>query len=549
MIPIDIPLMEFAVLDSLIEKKQFSLDKFIFNNPQSSYKTLYVNESKNTFTYKSAKHPKIIGNLPYTSKQISSLLDACSKIVSKTERLNKCASAIKGKLVSDGYITTQVLIDEKNNSESLEIIEGKIYEIIVEGENNKLNKKVVENLKSLRFSHLNINSVENKLRLIKSFDQIKTIRGKIIKLGGNITKSILKVTVLPKQEKWKGVFSISNDGTSGSGQLRSNLNINKKNFLLDHDSLDIGNVLNFAGSSFGYSSYFISYLYPLSDNIDLIKSISTSKTKLIELPKPMNEFETINENYIFSLKINLKDSFTEKSSLYLTANKNSSTNYLQNNELPIYLDEIIRKPSSTYLTLSWDRINQGKVFSSYSKLYFSQALKASIPNNQLKELESNGVYPDKANAIGGSISYSRPLNNRISTSISLNGQYAFNPLLQTMRFGLGSDQGLFGTPSQIITGDSGWNALLSLPIKTLKTKKSSFFIKPFLSFGGVTNLSKESQNTDHIGSTGLILSLKNKNFSNEIGITNTFWKENNKDGIWDKWDLGKGLYWRATFFF
>ena len=118
-----------------------------------------------------------------------------------------------------------------------------------------------------------------------------------------------------------------------------------------------------------------------------------------------------------------------------------------------------------------------------------------------------------------------------------------------MRFGLGSEQGLFGTPSQIIAGDTGWNALLMIPINTLKTKQTSLFIKPFLALGGVTNLSQNRQKTDHIGSIGLIISQKNKNFSNELGITNPFWKENNEDGVWDKWDLGKGIYWKTTFFF
>ena len=544
-----IPAIGLANFYSILISKNLNSKESPFNHP------ILINENKSSFhdhsiiSLNAGKYPKIIGDLPYDSKQISSLLSLCSNIENKTERLNQCASSIKSKLVIDGYITTQVFIDEANNAETLEIIKGKVYEIIVDGKNKKLNKRVKKELESLRFSHLNINTIENKLRYLNLIDEIKVIKGKITKLGGDLTKSTLRVSVIPIDYNWKGLLSFSNDGTSGSGNIKNTFNLKKKEFLLEYDSININNIFQFSGTNLGKTSYSISYSFPLTEKIDLINSFSRSNTKLIELVKPINSFETLNNSYIFSLKYNIEDSFKDRSSLYLTTNYSLSNNYLEDKQLPEYLQEILRKPTSTFISISWDRFKQEETFSIYSKLYFSQAIKESIPKKQLQELESNDIHPEKARAIGASVSLYRPFTNSIAASINLGGQHALNPLIQTMKFGLGSDQGLFGTPSQIISGDSGWNTSLSLRIKTLKNKRSSFYITPFIGIGSVASRFSARHEIDNIGSTGILLSQKNKKFSNEIGLTKTFWTENNKDGIWDKWDLGHGVYYKTTFFF
>ena len=130
----------------------------------------------------------------------------------------------------------------------------------------------------------------------------------------------------------------------------------------------------------------------------------------------------------------------------------------------------------------------------------------------------------------------------------VSGQHAVQPLLSSMGFVLGSDQGLLGLPSQWMSGDSGWLATAELPWTFAEGRQGRFQLVPYLGGGGVKTVRKKGEYVDSIISYGVFIryQTKEKNFQVDVGLT-----EHSSKQSYDIKNtmLNHGLYLSTTYLF
>jgi hemolysin activation/secretion protein len=176
-------------------------------------------------------------------------------------------------------------------------------------------------------------------------------------------------------------------------------------------------------------------------------------------------------------------------------------------------------------------------------------LPALIPSDQRQEWRSAGVNPSDAIAIGALVSAAWAVAPSWQLSGRLAGQWAFNPLLPSMQFSLGSDVGLRGLPGQLISGDSGWLAVSEASWTFWQNRANALQLVPFVGAGGVRSDVDGFSFSDTVGATGVLVRwLTGSNWAFELGWVHQFATSDNK-GPWTDWVLADGLYAKAQFRF
>jgi hemolysin activation/secretion protein len=179
--------------------------------------------------------------------------------------------------------------------------------------------------------------------------------------------------------------------------------------------------------------------------------------------------------------------------------------------------------------------------------YFLNGVSGVIPGDQRQEWRAAGVDPSQATAIGGVVSAAWGVTPNLRLSGRLGGQWAFNPLLPSMQFSLGSDVGLRGLPGQLISGDSGWLAVTEASWTFWQNKTNALQLVPFVGAGGVRTEIGNRSFSDTVGSTGLLLRwLAGQTWAFELGYVHQF-SSNDNPGVWNDWLLDDGVYIKAQF--
>ena len=122
-----------------------------------------------------------------------------------------------------------------------------------------------------------------------------------------------------------------------------------------------------------------------------------------------------------------------------------------------------------------------------------------------------------------------------------------------MRFSLGSDVGLRGLPSQLISGDNGWLGTAELSWTFWSRRNQGLQLVPFIGAGGVSttfqNQGFHDRFSDNVGAGGVFVRwLSGQHWITEIGWVKQFSTENNAD-VWNNWLLGNGLYAKLNYRF
>ena len=134
----------------------------------------------------------------------------------KTIFTTNCASSLAAKYISKGYVNTRVYLDETPDHKSLEIIEGRVVEISVDSNDQRLKRRVSKLLRPLQGEILNVVKIEKDLQLLKRLPEIGLVRGNLARLGSDPSQGVLKINVKRGTSPWRGEASIRNDGSSGS---------------------------------------------------------------------------------------------------------------------------------------------------------------------------------------------------------------------------------------------------------------------------------------------------------------------------------------------
>ncbi|WP_191964762.1 ShlB/FhaC/HecB family hemolysin secretion/activation protein [Synechococcus sp. RSCCF101] len=493
--------------------------------------------------------PVVTGLEGISPEELSRILAPCAPIQDPQDRLDQCAAALTAHLISQGLVNSRVFVLSTSGNGTLEVVQGTLVELSVNGSDERLNARVSRLLGNLVNRPLHLPTVERELRLLRRLPEVESVRGNLAKLGSDPTLAVLRVNVEPRVQPWRGEVSLRNDGSNGSGEARGTATLVKGDLIGHGDTLLLYGELNADDQpELGTVISSISYSYPLADTLSLTGAFGYSRRNLIELPDPADGFSTSQYQGLLQLEWVFHETLSQRWGMFLGVSRNRSNTYLDDAVLPSLIPDSIRQPQSAYLRFGVSGLGQTGSVGWSGNAYFLQGIAAATPEKQRKELAQADIDAGQAAALGGLISASWAVAPRVQVNVSGGGQVALNPLLSPMQFSLGSDVGIRGLPGQLISGDSGWLSTGEVVVTAWQQDLQAVQIVPFIGAGGVSTDLAGTNFSDTVGAGGILARYINPSWIFELGWVESFETDDNP-GAWDDWLLSDGLYARAQFRF
>ena len=480
----------------------------------------------------------------YTDADLKSFIQSC-RLDPETKKPEEWAAlCITIKYQQDGYINTRAYFNAESDQSELEIVEGKITELRVSGDNDKLNKKLERKLSSLKGKPLNANDVQRAIRIIQQLPGVQQIQARLGRIGSDARDASLIVLAIPKGSKLSGQIGYDNYGKVSAGENRTQFIVSQNSLLQFDDTWLFYSDHSWTGNpELGSSTYSTSYVTPIGRDATATVSVGFSKTEPIELSGLSKDFRT-NQFQITGLARYLfLDSYDTGVGLYGQVSYNRSNLYLEGKQLPDIVPDLIRKPQNGYFKLGLEasKINQQSIHS--GKVFFSQASAGVIPNDQQQSLDLIGINSHQSRAIGASLDNQFVLNNGVRIKASLAAQKALAPLVGSMRFQVGADSGLIGLPGSIASGDSGIQLNAEGFIPLAQTSGWNLGLKPFAGFATLSTETPLGERSNTVGATGAMLNITNqtRQWSFDIGWAYQYSDRTEVKQAWENWSLGHGL--------
>jgi hemolysin activation/secretion protein len=507
-----------------------------------------IEHSLNVVEAKAQWLPQVKGWVPYSDTFIESLLNKCKRN-DKRETLLNCASLLNTNLIKDGYITSRVYSINKDNQKFIEIIKGKLVEIRISSNDEILKKYIKNKTNSLIDKVLHIPTLENIINEINTDNNISNVSGDLSTLGSDPSKTILNINVDRLSKRWENIISISNQGITGSGELRTNLLI-KRNDLFDwNDILILNNeVTSDINFNIGNFSSFIIYEKPIFDDVYFTSSFGISNRKLIEAKKPINNirFRQIQGLGKITKEMISKSDF--KLNSYIGINLSKSESFLSEDRIGLIKGGGDNGVLQTgYLDTGINIFSKRKKINLQGNLSLLQSISGLTPYDQRKNLRNDNIPLSKAKAITTRIDFEKIFNSKISFNSQFNSQIALGKLPSDMSFSFGGEDGFSSLPSSIGSGDSGWFLISSFSREIPNNTKYSLKLSPFFGMGLIRKSSPKEEH-DYVGSGGIKMLLEKENINIELGLVEKFLTENNS-GSWNNWLLSNGIYTKLVYKF
>ena len=489
------------------------------------------------------------GNTVYDDETIRKFVETCSQTPNTLSPEDWAALCITLQYQKDGYVNTRVFASGSGANLSLDVSEGRLTELRVNGPNETLNARTKQKLSRLKNQVLNVNEVLWALQLLRRQPGSKDIRGRLGRIGSDATKSSLIVSTEPRGAQVNALLTYDNEGKISAGQHRNQAIATGESLLefADRWLLYVDKTWS-GGPQTGSINYSLSYTKPLGIKTDATASLGFGRIKPIELGGVAKNFRTNQFQAIGIVRRKLIDSYDHDVSMFGQFSFLRSNLYLNDQELPTVVPNLIRKPQSGYVRLGVEanKISRGAVSS--AQLYVTQAVSGSSPDDQLRTLKEIGITPGQSNAVGAAISNVFLFKNGMQLRLSLAGQKAFGPLVTSMLFQLGADSGLIGLPSTVLNGDNGLQATTELLVPLGSINKWPLALKPFYGYGAI---SSQEGGSVSISSFGTLLSLTNPSgrLSFDVGWTGNVNSQPLIEEAWQDWSLAQGLITRATLSF
>ena len=492
-----------------------------FELPNPNHRTEKQDEAKSDHTPE--QEIRVKGELPYRSRELIEILGTCAAEDDIQTRLAQCAASLTAQLVADGYINSRVLVTSNEEGEQLELIKGRITEIRVSGASESLNNAVYNRLEQLRSGALNVFELDQKLTDIRQDRLIQKLQARLKRLGSQVSETALIVDVEPRQFSWQGFVQISNDGSSSTGELRGVGILSKEDIVKARDTLLLFSEIGGSGDpDFGSFLGSISYRYPISSEIDLTLTGGYSHRRLIESPSNNSLISYRMKQGSIQLNWNILQSSQQIWSVFGSFSGDQSRLFIDGRSIgkEASLDSIQRKPTSAYARFGLSGLGAGSNHRWMTSLFAIQGIAASVPERQRELRLRDGIDVGKALAVGGQAGLEWDLSDRLMFKANIAGQIAVQPLLPSMGFVVGADQGLIGLPSQWISGDSGWLGVAELPWTFADSRQGTFQLVPYLGGGGVQTEVSQIIESNSVISYGLFVRYQNneKNFHLDLGV-------------------------------
>jgi hemolysin activation/secretion protein len=472
--------------------------------------------------------------------------------LSASESLERCAALLTSRLVAEGYVNSRVfpLPDPAPNG-TLLVVQGRIVEVRVESSDAALRRRLQRLVLPLQGLVLHLPSLERQLDLLERLPGVSGVRASLNRLGGDSTKAVLVLQADPRAQPLQGELSLRNDGSGGSGQYRGLGVLAKSGLATPADQLLlVGELDSDDQPELGYRLLSLSYRLPLGSRLAFTTAGAISWRQLVESPPPFDDLLYRQEQLLGRFDYTLHEGLRQRLSAFAGLSANRNRAWLAGERFAAI------PGGGAAGTLSTGFLQTGLAWEGWlgdagltASLYGLQGIAAFSGDSALRELLAfSGVQVGEARALGGEIAMAWPLAPRWLLQLRAAGQGAFTPLTNPMGFSLGSDNGLRGLPSQVISGDSGLLGSGELSWAFWRRGPQELQLVPFLGAGWVHTTLPYGIETASVGAGGLLLRwLSGRHCQLELG-----WASQFGDGLTravPNWLIDNGVYTKLSYRF
>lgn len=463
---------------------------------------------------------EVVGRSIFSAQEINPIVQPLEGRSATLQELQKVADAITQLYINKGYITSRaVLVNQviTDGVVQIRVIEGSLEEIQIEG-TRRLNRDYVSSRVRLAVKKpLNINKVEEQLRLLRIdplFDKVEASIGAGTKLG----QSILTVRV-KEANPFVSVFNVDNYSPPSIAPERGGVSLRYRNLtgIGDEISASYNFGLNFGDFDRAASNvYDFTYRVPLNPmNGTLQFRAAPNNNKLVNPPaiQPFSDIKGSLDFYELSYRQPLVRSLKEEFAL-------STAFAFQGNDGSFTFDGIpinAGRSRTRVLKFGQDytrRDTQG-AWAIQSQFSFGLDIFDAIVSSQPNQ---DGSFFSWL----GQVQRVQQLGNDNLLIVQADIQLTPDDLPAFYEFFIGGGQSLRGYRQNARSGDNGYRLSLEARIPLLRDRQNipTLQLAPFIDLGQVWN-KRDNPDNSFLASTGLGLlwqPIRNLNIRVDYGI-------------------------------
>ena len=494
--------------------------------------------------------PRVQGLTLYNAATLRAILAPCADIQDPAARLQACAAALSSRLYVDGYTNTRVYTRPEPPPGQLEVVEGRIAEVRVEGPDGRLNRRLRNLLLPLQGTVLRLPELEARVAQLERLSGVAGLQASLNRLGSDPTRAVLVITVDSGRRSLQGDLSLRNDGSPGSGQFRGLATLLQGDLVKRGDTLLLyGEANTDSQPDLGYSLASLSYTVPLGDRLQISGAFGASRRNLIEFNGPGPDLSFRQLQVLAQADYNLGETLSSRWFGFAGLSLNRTDGYLGARAFPLLLgagaDGWLR---TGFLRFGLAAEGRGERISWSGSAYGLQGVAGLSTAEQLQILSFYGIEPGSSRALGLQFSGSWRPARRWQLILQGGAQRALTPLTGAMGISLGSDNGLRGLPGQVISGDSGLLGEAELSWSAWQGGLAEIQLVPFLGAGRVSTNLQEGAITGDIGAGGVLVRwLQGQHWLMELGWVSQF--GSSTANLLQGWLINDGLYSRISYRF
>jgi hemolysin activation/secretion protein len=406
----------------------------------------------------------------------------------------------KGYVNSGAYIPGSQSFDTQGGVVKIEIIEGRVEDIVVTG-TQRLDPNYIKSRIALGANKpLKIDRLIESLRLLQLDPLIKSISTELV-AGKDPGTSIVQLKIA-ENLTWKAGVNIANNRTPSIGDIQTQVYASQSNLTGLGDGIGIS-----YGRSQASNALDLNYTLPLNPHNGTLKlQYGLSNSRVIEAPFDRLDINGTAQDLSLSYRQPLIQSPSEEFALGLTlGRKETNTGYLF-----AITGEKIGYPSPGADVNGITRITAARFFQDYTirdtQQVFAARSQVSMGINALGATVTPSSPDGKFLSWRGQAQYVRALAPDSIFLVKLESQLADRPLVALEQIGFGGQDTVRGYRQDLVLGDSGViaSAEARFPIFTPPGSKQLLQIVPFVDFGVAWNKPPFATTTPStIGSAGL----------------------------------------------
>ncbi|MEM7756801.1 MAG: ShlB/FhaC/HecB family hemolysin secretion/activation protein [Cyanobacteria bacterium P01_A01_bin.40] len=447
---------------------------------------------------------EIVGSTVFTPEELAEVLEPFTlRRLSFTEIL-AAQQAIDRLYFKNGYITSGTFLPPQKLEDgiiTIEVVEGTVEEIAIEGLNRLNPGYVRRRLNIATNAPLNKEKLLNALQLLQIDPLIENLAAELT-AGTRPGSSILELN-LQEADPFDLILSFDNYRAPSVGTDRRSVQLTHRNLVGLGDRFSVG-YLNTDGSN---SLNDLNYSIPVNpDNGTFNFRFSYTDSQIITPPFDSFDIESENTNYEFTYRQPVLQKPTVDVAVGLTFSQNNSAITLMDE--PEQLSRGAEPDGET-------NISALRFFQEYTKRDTNQVLallsQFSLGIDVFGATINNDDRPDsKFLAWRGQAQYLRLLSSNFTLLLRSDFQIANDGLLPIEQFSLGGGLSIRGYAQDALLGDNGWfnSAEIRATILRIPKWKTSLQLTPFVDLGTVWNSDDFKLDTNTLVSTGIGLRLQ-----------------------------------------